>query len=147
MPECISQSLWKWFICCIQFNFFFHLHLSSCLIHGSRSFTTFFYNCAEPYIWHCCTSWGPHASTVSRLVQFSLGGVQSLRHVNPTTQLFVFCKLSVGAVDPTVSSVMLLNSTGPSMAPWGCFSSLISILPLDFLKLNFLSTYVIFTLI
>lgn len=97
-----------------------------------------------PYIWHCWTSWGSHASTWAFPVLFRW-------HPNPqgfnhTTQLLVICKLSVGALDPTMPSMMIRNSTGPNMDLWGHYSSLISILSLDFLKLSFLSIYVISTL-
>lgn len=83
-----------------------------------------------------------HMHPLVGLVQFSLDGIPSLGHVNPTTQLLVICKLSVGALHP-MSLMMLLNSIGLNMDLWGDHSSLISILSLDFLKLNFLSIYVI----
>lgn len=48
------------------------------------------------------------------LFQFSLDGIPSPRHFNHTTQLLVICKLSVGALDPTVPLMMIWNITGPN---------------------------------
>lgn len=144
MPECISQSIWKLCICCIQFNFFFNLHLSSWLIHGadplSPSFTAGGRSLScRTLPW---TSWSSRAPSCWACPVLS-GWHPIPQPCQPQHQLLVICKLSVGALDPCMPSMMVLNRIGLHMDLWGQYSSLISILPLDFLKLNFLSIYVI----
>ena len=51
------------------------------------------------------------------LVQVPLDGIPSLRRVYHTTQLGVVCKLAEGALNPTMSLMKILKSTGPNMDP------------------------------
>ena len=58
-----------------------------------------------------------HMGPLFRLVQVPLDGIPSLGHVNRTTQLGVIHKLAEGALDPTMSLMKILNSTGPNADP------------------------------
>ena len=58
-----------------------------------------------------------HTGPLLKLVQVPLDGILLLRCVDCTTQVGVFCKLSEGALNPTMSLIKLLNSTSPSTGP------------------------------
>jgi len=58
-----------------------------------------------------------HTGPLLKLVQVPLDGISSLRRVNCTTQLDVTCKLAEGALNPTMSLLKVLNSTGASTDP------------------------------
>jgi len=58
-----------------------------------------------------------HTDPLLKLVQVPLDGISSLRCVNWTTQLGVICKLTEGALDPAMSFMKILNSTGPNTHP------------------------------
>ena len=58
-----------------------------------------------------------HMGPFLDLVQVPLNGIPSLRCVNRTTQLGVICKFAEGALDPTMSLMKILNSTGPNTDP------------------------------
>lgn len=132
----------------IYFLIFFNL--SSWLIPGrdalSPSFTTG--GCTHlgpgPYLWHCWTSWVSHASTYWACPVLS--GWHPIPwscqpHHSASCHLQTFCSW----LGPTILSVVFWNRIGPNMDLRGRYSSLISILPLDFLKLKFLSIYVVST--
>ena len=62
-----------------------------------------------------------------KFAQVPLDGVSSLHFVKCTTQLDAISKLAVGALDPTVLLIKMLDSTGPRMdTPGGHHSSLTS---------------------
>ncbi|GAB0179940.1 hypothetical protein GRJ2_000459300 [Grus japonensis] len=58
-----------------------------------------------------------HVGPLLKLVLALLDGILSLWCVDSTTQLGVVCKLAEGALDPMMSLMMILNSTGPDMEP------------------------------
>jgi len=58
-----------------------------------------------------------HMGPLLKLVQVPLDGTLSLQRVGGTTQLGVICQLAEGALDPAMSLMKMLNSTGPSMDP------------------------------
>ena len=58
-----------------------------------------------------------HIGSLLELVQVSLDRIPPLRRANPTTQLGVICTLAEGALDPAMTLMKLLNSTGPNTDP------------------------------
>ena len=62
----------------------------------------------------------PHAAGMVpplQVIQVPLDAIPSLRRVDCSTQLGVTGKLAEGALDPAVSLMKMLNSTGPSTDP------------------------------
>ena len=58
-----------------------------------------------------------HMGPLLELVQVPLDGILSLRRVNRSTQFGAVCKLAEGVLDPTMSLMKILNSTGPNTDP------------------------------
>jgi len=58
-----------------------------------------------------------HTGQLLKLVQVPLDGIPSLKCVNCTTQLGVVDKLAEGALNPTMSLMKILKSTGLNTDP------------------------------
>ena len=58
-----------------------------------------------------------HMGPPIKPVKVPLDGMPSLKRVNCTTELGVICKLAEGALNPSLSLMKILNSTGSSTDP------------------------------
>jgi len=58
-----------------------------------------------------------HVGPFLRLAQAPLDGNPSFWFISCTTQLGVICRLAEGALNPSMSLMKILNSTGPNMDP------------------------------
>jgi len=70
-----------------------------------------------------------HTGPLLELVQVPVDGILSLRCVDCSTQLGIICKLAEGALNPAMSLMNILNTTGPNTDPQG--TSLVTDIYLD----------------